>query len=321
MSRHLSSAATPPPDTDARVDAMRRFNRFYTKLIGALPDAHLDSPYSLVEVRVLYELAHRTDPTASTLARALDLDPGQLSRTLRELERQRLVQRRSSPDDARRSLVSLTAAGRRAFTDLNRRAHDHVHALLSRLRPGEQRDLLDAMATIERLLAGDARRPPTIVLREPRAGDFGWVVARHGALYAEEYGWDQRFEALVARIVADLAARAGTEDERGWIAEADGLNVGCVFLARRSARVAQLRLLLVEPGARGLGVGTRLVDECVGFARRAGYRTLRLWTNSVLADARRLYERTGFRKVAEKRHESFGQTLVGQTWELPLRTD
>jgi DNA-binding MarR family transcriptional regulator/N-acetylglutamate synthase-like GNAT family acetyltransferase len=298
--------------------AVRRFNRLYTKKIGALQEGHLGSPFSLTEVRVLYELAHREGPTASALVQELGLDPGYLSRTLAGLERRRLILRRASASDGRQSLLSLTEAGRRAFAQLDERASAEVARLLEGMAPALRPEVVAAMQRIEAALLGQPQVATEVVIRGPRAGDMGWVVHRHGALYGAEYGWDQRFEGLVAEIVARFMAHADAQRERCWIAERGGENVGSVFLVKRSARTAQLRLLLVEPRARGLGVGGRLVGECVRFARAAGYRKLVLWTNDVLLAARRVYERAGFRLVTEAPHASFGEGLIAQTWELEL---
>ncbi len=304
---------------NARVEAVRRFNRYYTRQIGLLQEGLLDGPFSLTEVRVLYELAQRTDASAADLGRELGLDAGYLSRLLRGFQRRRLVATQSSPHDARRRVLRLTVAGGRAFAALDARASTHAAALLAPLSDPAQRRLADAMLMIERLLGGgspQARR--TILLRDPQAGDFGWVVHRHGVLYAREYGWDRRFEALVSRVVADFAAGHDSARERCWMAELDGEVVGSVFLARDSDAVARLRLLLVEPAARGLGIGRQLIHQCIGFARHAGYTKLILWTNSVLHSARHLYESAGFHLVAEEPHDHFGRNLIGETWELAL---
>jgi DNA-binding MarR family transcriptional regulator/N-acetylglutamate synthase-like GNAT family acetyltransferase len=301
-----------------QVEAVRRFNRFYTRTIGVLPEGHLNSPYSLVEVRVLYELAHRDGTTATDLIDELALDAGYLSRILRRFEERALITRRRSKEDGRQTLLALTRKGRSTFAVLNDRARDGVRAILRPLSRDEERRLEQAMRTIEVLLGHQARAAP-FTLRSFQAGDLGWVVQRHGALYAEEYGRDQRFEALVARIVADFVDHFDPKKERCWIAEQNGENVGCVFLVRKSSTAARLRCLLVEPRARGAGIGARLVDECTRFARKAGYRKIMLWTNSVLTDARRLYQRAGYRLVAQERHHSFGHDLVGETWELNLR--
>jgi len=301
-----------------RVAAVRRFNRFYTKQIGLLHEHLLQSAFSLTEVRVLYELAHRDRPTATEIRAELGLDPGYLSRLVRGFERRGLIQRQRSPADRREHLLWLTARGRAAFAPLEARSDAEVGAMLGKLGPREQRRLTDAMQTIEQLVGGAAVPRAGYVLRPHRAGDMGWVVSRHGALYAQEYGWDQRFEALVAEIVARFIQRFDPKVEHCWIAEREGEMVGCVFVVRRSKTVAQLRLLLVEPSARGLGIGGRLVEECLRFARQAGYRKIMLWTNDVLHAARRIYEKAGFRLVHEDRHQSFGHSLVGQTWERRL---
>jgi DNA-binding MarR family transcriptional regulator/N-acetylglutamate synthase-like GNAT family acetyltransferase len=303
---------------DQLVDAMRRFNRFYTKQIGVLHEGLLGSQFSLTEVRVLYELAHREMPTATALAKELDLDLGYLSRILRRFETRRLVGKYASTTDGRQSLLSLTPRGRRVFAPLNARSHREVAAMLGPLSTTGQRHLLSAMATIERLL-GDRPAPQLpYLLRTHQPGDMGWIIHRHGALYAQEYGWDERFEALVAEIAAHFIQHLDPKCERCWIAERDGNIVGSVFLVKKSKTVAQLRLLPVEPMARGLGIGNRLVSECVRFARQAGYRKIVLWTNSVLHAARHIYEETGFRLVHQEPHHSFGHDLIGETWELKL---
>jgi DNA-binding MarR family transcriptional regulator/GNAT superfamily N-acetyltransferase len=301
-----------------RVAAVRRFNRFYTKQIGLLHEGYLESPFSLAEVRVLYELAHRDTPTAAELRRELGLDAGYLSRILRGFEKRGLIHRTPSEADGRQTLLSLTEKGRRAFAPLHTRSRDEIGALLSRLSPAEQHRALDAMHTIEQLLGALPEPRAPYLLRSHQPGDMGWVVHRHGTLYAQEYGWDERFEALVAGVVAKFIEHHDPKRERCWIAEKDGEIVGSVFLVGRSKTVAQLRLLLVEPKARGLGIGARLVGECVRFARHAGYRKVTLWTNSVLRSARRIYQAAGFRLVREAPHRSFGADLVGETWDLPL---
>jgi DNA-binding MarR family transcriptional regulator/GNAT superfamily N-acetyltransferase len=303
---------------DARVAAVRRFNRFYTKQIGLLHEGYLESPFSLTEVRVLYELAHREKPTATELGTELGLDAGYLSRVLRGFERRGLIHRQRSASDGRRTLLALTVKGRKAFAPLQARSHGEIGAMLRKRSTAEQQRMVEAMQTIENLLGAQPEPKAPYLLRPHHPGDMGWVVHRHGALYAQEYGWDERFEALVASIVAKFIERYDPRKERAWIAEKDGEIVGSVFLVKASTTVAQLRLLLVEPKARGLGIGARLVDECVRFARHAGYRKITLWTNSVLRAARRIYQAAGFRLVGKERHRSFGQDLVGETWELPL---
>jgi DNA-binding MarR family transcriptional regulator/GNAT superfamily N-acetyltransferase len=301
---------------DPRVEAVRRFNRLYTRRIGALQAAHLDTPFSLTEARLLYELAHRADPTLSVLAAELGLDRGYLSRLLRALERRGLVARRREAGDARRQPLRLTGKGARAFAALEARTRDEVGSMLNALPGDARKRLVDALGAVEGLLGGSAGE---LRLRSPRPGDLGWVVQRHGELYREEYGYDERFEALVAEIAARFVKRFDAKRERCWIAERDGVRVGAVFLVRKSARTAQLRLLLVEPSARGIGLGKRLVGECIAFARGAGYRRLVLWTQSELAAARGIYQKAGLRLVARERHRSFGKSLTGEYWALELR--
>jgi len=313
-------AAVPTIVPDSRIDAMRRFSRFYTKRIGVLRPGLYDSPHSLTEVRVLYELAHASGATTATeLAHALDLDAGYLSRILRGFESKGYVRKTRSADDARHLHLSLTAAGKKAFAPIDHASHDEVGALLAPLPDDTQRRVVEAMGTLESLL-GDAPPPAaSYLLRAHRPGDIGWVIARHGALYAQEYGWDDTFEALVAEIAAKFLKHFDPKREHCWIAERDGQNVGSVFVVKRRPTIAQLRLLSVEPSARGLGIGRRLVAECIAFARRAGYRKMMLWTNAGLDAARHLYEDAGFRLTREERHKSFGKDLVGQTFELSLR--
>jgi DNA-binding MarR family transcriptional regulator/GNAT superfamily N-acetyltransferase len=306
----------------APVSAVRSFNRFYTRVVGALDEGHLDSPFSLAEVRVLFELANRDAPTATEIAAALGLDPGYLSRMLQRFRRRRLVARRRSDRDGRESHLTLTTTGGAAFRQLDRQASARVADLIAHLDDDARRRLVASMRTIARLLGdeSDASSERAYVLRAPRAGDLGWVVQSHGELYAREYGWDQRFEGLVARIVAEYMDGFDPARERCWIAERAGENVGSVFVTRDATRpgVAKLRLLLVHPSARGLGIGRRLVDECTRFAREAGYHTISLWTNSVLTVARQLYADAGYQKVREEVHDSFGLPLTAETWELAL---
>lgn len=308
-----------PATLERRVEAVRRFNRLYTRQIGVLRRGYLDTPFSLTEARVLYELAQADKTTATQLTRELDLDPGYLSRILRGLQKRGLVARARSKADGRQSLLSITERGREAFGTLDARARHQTAEMLSELSAAEQERLVGAMRSIEEILDGRRRVDEPCVLRSHRPGDMGWVVHRHGVLYAQEYGWDEQFEALVAGVVAKFIQRYNPERERCWIAERNGQPVGSVFLVAQSKMVAQLRLLLVEPEARGLGIGPRLVDECIRFARQAGYRKIVLWTNNVLTAARRVYEKAGFRLVREEPHHSFGHHLVGETWELPLR--
>jgi DNA-binding MarR family transcriptional regulator/GNAT superfamily N-acetyltransferase len=303
---------------DQRVGAVRGFNRFWTRRIGVLREGYLESPFSLTEVRVLYELARSEETTASELGKELGLDAGYLSRILRGFEGRGLISKKLSETDGRRSLLRLTEAGQEAFAPLDARSREDVGAMLGALSAAEQARLVGAMRTIEELLG--ARPEPMVphLLRSHEPGDMGWVVHRHGILYAREYGWDERFEALVARIVADFVDNFDPAKERCWIAESDRAILGCVFVVKESDTVAKLRLLLVEPEARGLGLGTQLVGECVRFARGRGYEKLALWTNSVLDAARRIYEEKGFKIVEEEEHHSFGKDLVGQNWELKL---
>jgi len=306
------------PAFGRRVEDVRRFNRFYTKQIGVLNEGLLDSPFSLTQARVLYEMAHRQAPTATALGKDLGLDAGYLSRILKQFQDRRLIARKPSREDGRSSELSLTRQGRRTFAPLDARSHAEVGEMLAKLSPGGQRRLLEAMRTIESLLGAGPQPQVPGILRPPRPGDMGWVVQRHGALYAQEYGWDERFEALVAGIVSKFVERFDPKHERCWIAERGGEPVGSVFLVKKSKTVAKLRLLLVEPSARGLGIGARLVSECIAAARQMGYRKMTLWTNSVLLAARAIYEKEGFRIVKTERHTSFGHDLVSETWELKL---
>ena len=301
-----------------RVEAVRRFNRFYTQQIGVLQERLLRSPFSLTEVRVLYELAHREKLTATELGKELGLDGGYLSRILRGFEKRGLIAKTASETDGRHRHLGLTDQGRVAFAPLNARSDDEVAAMLSKLSAAQQSRLVEAMHTVEGLLGAPSERKALYLIRLHQPGDMGWVVHRHGALYAQEYGWDEQFEALVAGIVAKFIQHFDPKHERCWIAEKDGEIVGSVFLVKISKTVAKLRLLLVEPKERGQGLGTRLVDECLRFARQMGYRKIILWTNSILDAARHIYEKTGFRLVHEARHHSFGHDLIGETWELKL---
>jgi DNA-binding MarR family transcriptional regulator/N-acetylglutamate synthase-like GNAT family acetyltransferase len=305
-------------DFDGRVGDVRRFNRFWTRRIGVLREGYLESPFSLTEVRVLYELAHCEETTAGEIGEELGLDAGYLSRVLRRFEKDGLIRKRPSEADGRRRLLWLTERGRDAFALLDETSRNDIAAMLESLSIGGQERLVGAMRTIEGLLV--ARPGPEVpyILRPHWPGDMGWVVHRHGVLYAREYGWDERFESLVAEIVAKFIQRYDPKQERCWIAEREGGIVGCVFLVRESEEIAKLRLLLVEPDARGLGIGSRLVEECIRLARQAGYQKITLWTNDVLVAASRIYRGFGFRLVHEEAHHSFGHDLVGQTWELKL---
>jgi DNA-binding MarR family transcriptional regulator/N-acetylglutamate synthase-like GNAT family acetyltransferase len=305
------------PVTDGQVTAVREFNRFYTNVIGLLREGLLDTPYSLTEARVLFELAREDAVEVAHLRRWLDIDAGYLSRLLARFEADRLVTRTRSPADGRRQVIGLTAAGRAVSAKLDSRSGGQIRALLAALTPDGRQRLTRAMASIREIIE-PAPRPAAFVLRQPAPGELGWVVQRHGALYAAEYGWDASFEALVARIVADFAARDADGRESAWIAELDGEPAGCVFCMRKTGTTAQLRLLLVEPRARGLGMGGRLVAECISFARGGGYHEIVLWTNDVLHAARRIYQRAGFQLAGSQPHHSFGHDLVGEDWRLPL---
>ncbi len=303
-----------PPDAVLEV---RAFNRFYTAQIGVLRSGLLDTPYSLTEARAIFELAQRPSTNVADLRAALGIDAGYLSRILGRFEADGLVLRERSAADGRRGVLRLTDSGRAAFRVLDERSAAEIGELLRPLPDDDRRRLVGAMATIRSILTS-APRPPAYVLRPPEPGDFGWVIERHGALYALEYGWDETFEALVARIVADYVDHRDPRRESAWIAEVDGERAGCVFCVWKDDATAQLRLLLVDPSARGTGIGSRLVEECIRFARRAGYGRMVLWTNDILVAARRIYERAGFRLVEEEQHHSFGHDLVGRNWELDL---
>lgn len=302
-----------------QVKALRAFNRFYTQRIGVL-DPYLHSDFSLTEVRVLYELAHRDQPTASELGRDLVLDAGYLSRILRRFEAKDWLARVPSPADARQSLLQLTEAGHQAFAPLQQASRDQAAALLGALPAAGRRQLIEAMSKVQQLLGADPPPPATrtAVLRDPQPGDMGWVVQQHGEIYAREYGWNAEFEALVADIVGKYLENLQPDFEKCWIAELDGERVGAVFVVRKSATVAQLRLLILSQAARGLGLGGRLTDACIAFARSKGYKKMRLWTNSCLDAARALYAKRGFRLVKSEPYHGFGHDLVGETWELRL---
>jgi DNA-binding MarR family transcriptional regulator/GNAT superfamily N-acetyltransferase len=301
-----------------RVGAVRRFNRFYTRQIGLLGKGYLDSPFTLGEVRVLYEVAHRESPTAAEVAKALELDPAYLSRMLLSFRKRGFLARKASEKDGRQSHLSLTKKGRAAFAGLEAKSEAEVGAMIKGLPSAEQNRLIAAMSTIEGLLGERAQPKTPYLLRNHQPGDMGWVIHRHAVLYADEYGWGERFEALVARIAGEFIEKFDPKRERCWIAERDGAIVGSVFLVKKSDRVAKLRLLLVEPSARGLGIGARLVEECIRFARQAGYRKITLWTHSILLAARGIYHKSGFRLVKRERHQSFGPKVMGEIWDLTL---
>jgi DNA-binding MarR family transcriptional regulator/GNAT superfamily N-acetyltransferase len=304
--------------SNEQIADVRAFTRFYTRQIGLLEERLHKSAFSLTEARVLYELAHRNGLTASDLGRDLGLDAGYLSRLLKKFEGRGLVTRAPSAADARQSVLSITAAGRKAFEPLDRASREEVAGLLGRLSAEHREAVVAAMQKVQRLL-GQNRDPSTpYILRPLQVGDIGWIIHRQGVLYAREYGWDESYEALAAEILAGFVKSFDPKHENAWIADREGEVVGSVFLMRKSAEVAKLRLLYVEPSARGLGLGRRLVDECIGFARAKGYKTLTLWTNDVLVSARRIYQAAGFQLTGEERHHSFGKDLVGQTWDLAL---
>jgi DNA-binding MarR family transcriptional regulator/GNAT superfamily N-acetyltransferase len=306
-------------ELEDRIAAVRRFSRFYTRQLGLLQESLVHTRFSLTEARVLYELAHRDPTTATALAADLDLDHGYLSRILRRFGEAGLLSKKRIPNDGRQNLIAITAKGRKAFAPLNKGSHDQVAELLGGLSPSEQQRVVSAMATVENLLQPSAAdKPPLLLLRDHRPGDMGWVTSAHGALYAQEYGWDISFEALVGKIAAEFIEKFDSQRERCWIAELDGAPAGSVFVVRKTDAIAKLRLLIVDPRARGLGLGKRLVDECLRFAKDAGYSSMTLWTQSILTSARGIYQRAGFRLVAEEPHHSFGVDLIGETWERDL---
>ena len=304
--------------TDPRAAAVREFNRYYTRHVGAL-GGHLGSDFSLTEARVLYELAHREAPTASEIAEALDLDRGYLSRVLRSFKKRGLVSTTVSKDDRRHTHLRLTSTGKRAFAPLDKRADADVNEMLDKLSPAEQQRVAGAMTEILSLLTpAEKAARAAYTIRTHRPGDMGWITYRHGVLYWKEYGWDERFEAIVARVVADFIDNFDAERERCWIAERNGEIVGSIFVVAKTKIVAKLRLLLVEPTARGLGIGSRLVDEVIQFAKQAGYKRIELWTHPELVAARRIYDAAGFELVAEETHQLFGKPLRAETWAMKL---
>jgi DNA-binding MarR family transcriptional regulator/GNAT superfamily N-acetyltransferase len=307
-----------PADIAPGVAAVRRFNRFYTQRIGVLQEGWLKSPFSLTEARVLYELSRRNRPTATELGKELGLDAGYLSRILRGFETRGLIVKQTSDSDGRQALLSITQRGRQRLAPIEAHTNEEVQTMLAALPAGEQHRLFAAMRAIETMLGQPPAPEVPYILRPPRPGDMGWIVSRHGALYSGDYGWDERLEALTAEIVAAFVRNYDAKRERCWIAERDGENAGCVLLVKETDEVARLRLLLVEPKARGLGIGARLVEECVRFARETRYREITLWTHSVLTAARHIYEGAGFKLIATQEHDEFGKTLVGETWNLTL---
>jgi DNA-binding MarR family transcriptional regulator/GNAT superfamily N-acetyltransferase len=310
------------PEMEARIAAVRRFSRFYTRQLGLLQESLVQTRFSLTEARVLYELAHREKVTASELAAGLDLDHGYLSRILRRFGEDGILKKVRAPDDGRQSFISITAKGRKAFAPLNKGSRDQVAAMLEKLGTAEQQRVVGAMNTVETLLGPSPENTPlvpAIILRTHEPGDMGWVTSAHGALYAREYGFDITFEALVGKITAEFIETFDPKRERCWIAELDGERVGSVFVVRKSDEIAKLRLLILDRRARGLGLGHRLVEECLRFAKNAGYSSMTLWTQSILTAARGIYERAGFKLVAQEPHHSFGVDLIGETWDIKLR--
>jgi DNA-binding MarR family transcriptional regulator/GNAT superfamily N-acetyltransferase len=305
-------------DLDRQIAAVCGFSRFYTRKLGIIEPKLLGSPWTLQEARIIYEIAQRQNCTATELVRTLGLDAGFLSRTLQAMQRRQIVTRKPSKTDRRVTEIALTAKGRAAFTDLDGRSRGEVAALLGGLDAVERTAVVAAMTTIERALEPTARQPTGFVLRSHRPGDIGWIVSRHGALYADEYGWDISFEALAAEIAAQFIKSYDPSREHCWIAEIDGEPVGSIFLVKASDDIAKLRLLLLERRARGLGVGRALTEQCIRFARQAGYKSITLWTQSILVAARGIYQRAGFVLVGTEPHRSFGQSLIGETWELKL---
>jgi DNA-binding MarR family transcriptional regulator/GNAT superfamily N-acetyltransferase len=309
----------PIDSLEDRIGAVRKFNRFITQQIGVLQEGLLHTPYSLAEARILYELGRGEGLTATWLCQQLDLSAGYLSRILERFRAQGLIEKKRSESDGRQRILHLTARGQETFALLDRRSRDEVAEILGSLNSESQKRLLKAMQTIQDILdKRESTLARSFILRDPEPGDMGWVTYRHGAIYAEEYGWDASFEALVAQIVSDFITHYNPARERCWIAEMDREIIGSVFVVQASQDTAKLRLLLVEAKARGLGLGTRLVEECIRFARRSGYNKLTLWTNSVLVEARHIYQKTGFKIVAQEEHHSFGKDLVSETWELDL---
>ena len=313
----LNPPSNSRPSED-QVSAVRAFNRFYTKKLGVLDQHLLNSPFSLSEARVLYELAQREGDSAKEIGLTLGLDPGYLSRIVQNFDEQGLISRTPLPSDRRQQQLSLTAKGRQAFAKLDHSSQSEIAAMLRGLTWRDRDRLTGAMALIEDILEPNAASRPAFLLRSHRPGDIGWVVSRHAAVYAEEYGWDISFEALAAEITAQFLRRFDPEREHCWIADIAGEPVGSIFLVKDTDEVAKIRLLLVEKKARGLGVGRALVEQCVRFAREKNYKKIALWTQSILVAARDIYRRAGFELVAEEPHHSFGVDLVGETWELKL---
>jgi DNA-binding MarR family transcriptional regulator/GNAT superfamily N-acetyltransferase len=310
----------PRTPLSQQVSAIREFNRFYTRKIRVI-DGAASSPFALSEARVLYELAHREQPTASDIRKELDLDAGYLSRILQQFERKNLVRRERSKADGREIFLTLTAKGRKAFAPLDARSNRDVKAMLEELSPVARKQIVDSTETIRRLLDNAPATKASYLLRQHEPGDLGWIIHRQSMLYAHEYGWDGTYEALAAEIVAQFIKNYDPKHERCWIAERDGVRVGAVLVAKSTNELAKLRLLHVEAEARGLGIGKRLVEECIRFARQARYAKMTLWTQSILFAARHIYKQANFQLVREERHHAFGKNLTAETWELDLRAD
>ena len=304
--------------TPEQINAVRRFNRFFTRKIGVLREGLLHSPYSLTEARIIFELAVQGRLTPSDLCRELGLDPGYVSRTLNKLNQQNIIEKIRSDSDGRQRLISLTGEGEKVAGMLSQRSNEEAGEMLAGLAPEERTRFLDAMNVIQTILDSGLKYSEPFYIRNHEPGDLGWVIRRHGLLYSQEYGWDERFEAFVAEVCADFINNYNPQKERCWIAEMNGRQVGSVFCKMETADVAKLRMLLVDPSARSLGLGRRLVDECLRFAKRTGYKKITLWTNDILTAAARIYREKGFSLVREEPHQSFGKDLVGQYWELQL---
>lgn len=305
---------------DDRIKKIRRFNRFYTRQIGVIDGHYLATQFSLTEARVIYEIANMKDPSATLIKEITGLDAGYLSRIIQRLHRDGLVDKHTTPQDGRQSILQLTDKGKTAFSILNSRSQDGIREFINPVSEADQIRLVKAMETIENILDPAGVQPDCspVIIRQPVCGDMGWVIQRHGELYFKEYNWNEEFEALVAEIVAKFMHDFDATRERCWIAEKDGENIGCVFLVKKDEETAKLRLLLVNPKARGMGLGAKLIEECIRFARRCGYKKMVLWTNSVLLEARHLYQKFGFTLVEQETHHSFGHDLIGENWELIL---
>lgn len=306
-------------ELQVNVDKIREFNRFYTRKIGVLREELLHSNFSLTESRIIYELAHNETKTASDLCKELGLDPGYLSRILQRFEGMGIINRKNSMEDGRQRIIELTEKGSKEFDLLNKRSTEEIEEIVNDLSTEDQKLLLSSMETIERILNKQFKFSEPFFLRSFESGDMGWVVHRHGVLYRQEYGWNEEFEALVAEIVSDFIKNYDSDSERCWIAEMNSEIVGSVFMVKKSDKVAKLRLLLVEPKARGFGLGTRLVEECIKFAKKVGYEKITLWTNSVLVEARRIYKKEGFSLIESENYHGFGKDLTGETWDLNLK--